>query len=486
MKRLISALLIMLLGAACAVAELPQPEMSGQEMIIGERTGDYYAEVKLYYESGNGMELTGITRNVYVPAGGSLVNAALYELFALGDDQDFISAMPGDASIRSIQFGCGVVTVDLTVNMAGLKDEGELVAMYMAVANTLAGIDGVEYVNILINSRSESICTLPVGALSYDETAASTRWSMLQAEYDNFNASDNDFSMTRDVVLYFPSVNGQWILPEVRRITFSDTSYIEQLLSALMDGPEWGSAYSGFISSGANILANMPSVYVAANGERILEIPFSGIVRDYLILQDIPEWQFAASVVMTMTSFVPEIDAVKISMDGEVVTKLNIKGNFKTFDDGIMKRDTFNMYVGSVSTLYFCGESGELCAVQRAMSSGRALSPYAIMTQLIAGPSSTDVDAIRTMPAGVTSGDLLGVSVADGIATVNMSADFYRLCQTLSPEEERNLVYSIVNTLCELPDVYAVSFRIEGERVDTLAGTIYIFDYLLPNPGIIQ
>ena len=90
------------------------------------------------------------------------------------------------------------------------------------------------------------------------------------------------------------------------------------------------------------------------------------------------------------------------------------------------------------------------------------------------------------MPAGITANDIRGISVSDGTATLNMTADFYRLCQLMNEEEERLLVYSIVNTLCELPDIYSVKLLVEGEQIETLAGSIYLSGELLPNPGIIE
>ena len=53
------------------------------------------------------------------------------------------------------------------------------------------------------------------------------------------------------------------------------------------------------------------------------------------------------------------------------------------------------------------------------------------------------------------------------------------------PTDERNLVYAIVNTLCQLESVSGVRFYIEGLSAETLAGNIYLRSVLLPNPGII-
>ena len=81
--------------------------------------------------------------------------------------------------------------------------------------------------------------------------------------------------------------------------------------------------------------------------------------------------------------------------------------------------------------------------------------------------------------------DLLGVKVSDGIAQINLSASFYRACQSLGERDEHNLVYAMVNTLCELEEIRAVRFYVEGQAADTLGRSIYLKSPLLPNPGIV-
>jgi len=486
MKHIVVFLIMIAVTVSSGFAELPTPESGKTEMILGDRTGDYYTEVKLYYESADGMELTSVTRNIYVPAGSTVADAAIEELFGSGDDMEHVAVMPENAYVRNVYINGSIVTVDLNVNISSLRDEGELVALVMAVTNTLTSIDGIEYVNVLINGRAEAVSMLPLGVQGFSETATSTVWSVVKMESGNFAGKDDPFvDITRNAVLYFPSSNGQWVLPEVRSITFENEDYALRLINELMAGPSSGHPYLGFIASGANVLETAPVITVTDSGKRVLEIRLNNIVRDYLMLQGIPEWQFVASITMTMTSFVPDIGAVRILIDGEPVNQLNIRGHHRVFEDGCIPREAFSMYAGTVATLYFSDGEGGLRTVDRAISSRRSQSPHALVTQLIAGPSSSDMGAFRTMPAGVSSGDLLGVSVVDGICTVNMSANFYRLCQAFNEEEEQLAVFSIINTLCEIPGINAVSIIIEGEQIENLSGSVYLFSPLLPNPGII-
>lgn len=475
----------LLFSVSCALAELPEPEDTGVNMILGEKTGDYYAEVELFYESDGGVELSSITRTVHVPTGGSLIETALEELFNSAGAQEHASPMPGDAALSSVEISGGLVTVEIMVDMAGLQDDSELVTIFNAITSTLTGLEGVDGVNILVNSAPEGVCGVPAGVLEHSDPSTAAAWSRYQAEAAGF-LNGGQMALTRSVALYFPSSNGQWLLPEVREVSFQNEDYAYQLMVELTAGTQAGGAYASFLSGGASGATSAPAISVTSAGERVLDVYLSGGVRDYMLLQGLTEWQIAGSITVTMCSFIPGLDAVRINIDGEPITRLNIRDRYKEFADGIMRRSDFSMYIGSAGTLYFSDGEGGLTAVERAMSSRRAQSAYSLVTQLISGPSSADGGAQQTMPVGAGVNDLLGVSVAEGVAVVNFSANFYRLCQMMDADDERLMVYSLVNTLCELPGIYAVRIAIEGEYVDTLSDSIYLRGELLPNPGIVR
>jgi len=79
----------------------------------------------------------------------------------------------------------------------------------------------------------------------------------------------------------------------------------------------------------------------------------------------------------------------------------------------------------------------------------------------------------------------LGVRLLDNMAFVNLSSNMYRCCQSLTAQQERNLIYAIVNTLTSLKRITAVQFQVEGETVDTLVSEIFLRGPLIRNPGLI-
>jgi spore germination protein GerM len=59
------------------------------------------------------------------------------------------------------------------------------------------------------------------------------------------------------------------------------------------------------------------------------------------------------------------------------------------------------------------------------------------------------------------------IVVENGLAKIDLSKEFIE-DKITSDTEDNLLIYSIVNTLTEFPEVNSVSFYIDGEKLDTL------------------
>jgi spore germination protein GerM len=103
-----------------------------------------------------------------------------------------------------------------------------------------------------------------------------------------------------------------------------------------------------------------------------------------------------------------------------------------------------------------------------------------ILEELIKGPHSPALN--RTVPAGVK---VLGVSVNGGIASIDFSEEI-RSGHWGGSTGEILTVYSIVNTLAELPEIEMARFLIEGEEIETLAGHLDLSEPVYPDEGLIK
>ena len=88
-----------------------------------------------------------------------------------------------------------------------------------------------------------------------------------------------------------------------------------------------------------------------------------------------------------------------------------------------------------------------------------------VLEQLIEGPKKTG--SVATVPSGTK---LISVSTVDGVCYVNLS-DGFKNQNTVIAEDV--LLYSIVNSLTELPGVAKVQLSING---DTKGSVRYVYD----------
>ena len=103
-------------------------------------------------------------------------------------------------------------------------------------------------------------------------------------------------------------------------------------------------------------------------------------------------------------------------------------------------------------------------------TAGRAATAPAVargaLTELLAGPD--DFEAGIGMTTAIPDGtELLGVDIADGAATVDLSGEFQSGGGSLSMQLR---VAEVVFTVTQFPTVESVSIELDGEAVDAIGG----------------
>lgn len=190
---------------------------------------------------------------------------------------------------------------------------------------------------------------------------------------------------------------------------------------------------------------------------------------DYLRMTNVREIIFRASVVSTLCQ-VPGVTGVSFTVDQNPI--LNSRGD----QIGTMTKDTFvNVLLTEEGmlkqetdlTIYFADKSREdlVPALYRFTidNSNFSMEEY-ILTRILAGPEEPEYAA--TVAPGVT---LNSIVTTDRICYVNFGADFLEQEQPVSDEL---MIYSIVNSLCQLTYVHSVKFLIDGEEAGLLHGNL--------------
>ncbi|MDE7367387.1 MAG: GerMN domain-containing protein [Lachnospiraceae bacterium] len=133
-----------------------------------------------------------------------------------------------------------------------------------------------------------------------------------------------------------------------------------------------------------------------------------------------------------------------------------------------------------VITLYFANENGDmLLEYDKAVEISNNVSlEQLVIESLITGPLREGY--YPTIPEGTT---LKKISIKDGVCYVDLSVEFNN---TLNSCMDTTTIYSVVNSLCELPTINRVQFLINGEKQEFYRTTIPFDGMFEWQPDLIQ
>lgn len=193
--------------------------------------------------------------------------------------------------------------------------------------------------------------------------------------------------------------------------------------------------------------------------KKVLYIHFS---EGYSLMDDVEEVLFRSSMVRVMCQ-IEGVDYVSFYINEQPLT--NDTGNVvglmasEHFIDSTS--DSLNNLQWAEMNLYFADSSGQnLICEKRDVAYGRNVSlEMSILENLIKGPENGS--AKRALPRNLK---ILGVSVKDGICYVNFDSSFLNAMVDASADVT---IYSMVNSLCELPNVKQVQILVDGSSEKT-------------------
>lgn len=153
---------------------------------------------------------------------------------------------------------------------------------------------------------------------------------------------------------------------------------------------------------------------------------------------------------------ISDIQRVSIQVPGRGEPVVLTEGDILLEDSGMLpQKETVVLYFPDEKGRYLVGQT----VTAEAMDNEE--KPEFIMQQLLSSENSGQIRS--AIPQGTK---LLGIQVNNGVCTVNLSAAFQQEGQTFA--QERLAVYSIVDSLTELPEIRQVDFLVSGTPVETL------------------
>lgn len=170
-----------------------------------------------------------------------------------------------------------------------------------------------------------------------------------------------------------------------------------------------------------------------------------------------------AAIVKTLCQ-IQEIEYVEFYVEDQ---PLMLSGNAV----GLMSQESFvdelnpqDQKQSKETVLYFANKQGNRLKKITTDITYNAVEPIArlLVEQLIAGVSSIqNIDETKLQSAVPSKTTLNNLTIRDNICYLDLSRDFEQQDPNVSSEV---IVYSIVDTLCELPEVTKLQFSVDGEQ----------------------
>lgn len=255
--------------------------------------------------------------------------------------------------------------------------------------------------------------------------------------------------------IYYMDVAGNSLKISAYKLKAKDTEgQISELLTALKQAPDTGSAVSVMprdlevIShrlDGGHLVLDFNTAYERITG------PNEVLMR--------------SAIVKTLLQ-ISNISSVTFTVQGKALT--NADGS----EIGAMNADTFMDFGGDAEdamvrrtfTLYYASKDGQsLVREKREIYYNRNISPEKLVMEYLMTSPHTD-DAISPIP---DSTKLLNINVNRGVCYLNLDENFLNATDKIS---QQVVIYSIVNSLCELNEISSVQIAINGEMNSIFRG----------------
>ncbi len=450
----------------------------------GSGAMQYQATVNLYLPARDGQRLLARQQEMRLTRGEQNVRPVLLALFGRGGDE-YTRALAGQTTlslygVSPIEMAGDVCTVNLSSSAHALEYD-EIYTVGLSIAATLSGVSGVRYVNVLINDQAISYDVagnLPSGSMTaHPGEELPLLWDQMVARRTALGDSPSAMPLSATATLYFPLADGSGFIPETRNLTFPGQTPVqlaEGLLTALSSGAQYVDGCAAMPDIGS-LMLSPPQVSELPEGGRMITLYLPADFRQQLEDMGLNPACFVASLVWTLSTFIPSVGAVRIfagstamlSMDSEVF-------GVQFFDNGMIRRRQFRDGLRD-RTGVTMARSGKLIRVRRSVKPGQAVSPVDILVLMMQGPAVRERNAgvQPVLPAGLDGTDILGIGLEDDVLLLNLSPRFEREVRRLTGDEERLCCYGLVNALCEATGAARVRFFWNGEQKELLAGTIW-------------
>ncbi len=528
----IAACLCAALLVGCAPQSESAPTMPPHSAtpppLVSDETFTFTTDVFFLFA---GNTLLSEQREITAPNGMTRAEAAIRTLLA-GPEHKELSPVANQLSLDRVEISGDVCLVYFSGLASYMRDgryelyEHDVLKLRAAIAATVQAAQGVQYTDIYLEDvqpgfsyRVQPAYTYrPLGAVR----AVASATDVLNMQYPPPGSEENQEENTtehRFALIYYTDAQKELLLCSVQPIQYTRNTTIDDMLRELfnlMGNVPEGTArmvsalpqslrYEGAtfiapaelddtqpIAAPGGSASGAPASPSEQNAKLITSIPSTENKNGYLQIfltceeKDFDETLAYASMLYTVTGFLPRLSGMAISINGEDIPaaeQVAVGG-----DAVVFKRSDFYGMLGNTTTLYYPDLSGK----------GLRATSVTMPQETVRDVAHLARALIRRLELGdapkVAPSDIQAVFVQGDLAIIDCKEGFYdavaswlsALPESTQEQRAKLYIFSLVNTLGIRPGIRRVQFLENGKLIQApLPGGIMLINPLFCNPGII-
>ncbi len=456
---------------------------------IGDAGLDHEALTPLYLPSLDGQQLLAFYQPLMLTYSRHPAESIVRALLA-HPGNDRVRALSGGITLAlsgsdPVVVSGGVCTVDLTPSALQLSTE-DFHTVCMALAATLCQREDIKAVNVLIAGQAPPMDVsgvLPLGTVTAQPgQELPILFEQLTARRVPVGTAPSTVPLSAAATLYFPLAGGTGVVPEMRHLSFPGQhpqQLVLTLMAAMADGPQALSGVADMPDFSALLLSS-PKMTDLDTGGKQLTLHFVPDIRQQITDCGADPACAFASLVLTLTTFMPSLQQVCIRIGDGALTSLHSTAHGSLlFPGGVQHRADYAGYVVAQSPLWQRSAAG-LARTAAALPYRQACDPRALLLALSRLPEDAAV-----LPAGLTDADILGFAIQGDTLRIHLSDRYAALIKD-SGMDQRLMAYAIVGTMCDSLPVRRIRFYFGNQPAGDLGSNVLWQGEFLHNPGLLK
>ncbi len=471
-------------------ASLP-PASLPFEAPVGTEDMQYTAYVPLYLPSPDSKTLVSEVTSLTVERGKPASAFVIPQLFSTAETTRHLR-LGGNTRLYlsgryPLELSGNVCTVQL--DTSSLSHTGDaLYTAALSLAATLNSMDGIRYINLLINERAVGMDlteNLPMGSItSRTDLDLNILLDQMEARKTPLGSDPSLTPLSQTVTLYYPLLEESGFLSEIRNVSFEGQS-VTQLAQGLLAALSVGSQYYQNIAGMPDLLSlsgASPEVSELPGGGRLITLHFVSDLISRLQILGFDPASVLGAIVYTLSTYIPSVGAIRFFSGNTLIT--SIQGSaFGTliFEEGQMRRRQYTPGLRDLATIYL-PRDGQLTTIKRAVPAGAAKAPSVLMQLLSDGPTNAEAEngIGSVFPSVLDENDLIGIGFENNTLLLNLSSRCEGVLTSLPAELQQTCAYAIVLTLCENLGARHLRFFFDSRApIETSSGIYWGGDFML-------